>query len=159
MQVAPGKTMIRVAGIFYIVFGALGILAGIFFFLFGNALAQLIANASVNTSAEAVLSSDLAKIGMVILGLCGVILGTLEVVLGIVGIRASDDPYRGRTVIRIGYVLAALQILSFILNVAVTFGEGGRAENLLSAVIGLIIGLILPALFIIGGRKNLNVLR
>ena len=149
---APGKNMIMAAGIIYVVFGALGMIGGIVIVL-GASLMSL--------SADALLG-----ILALVLGIVAVLVGIVNIILGIYGVIASGNPLRSQGIIVVGYVLAGLQVISFIINMAVSFSLGSGVsvidvggvsvdpQSPIQSVIGLIIGLVLPVLYIIGGRKN-----
>jgi hypothetical protein len=144
--------MIKVAGILYVVFGAIAIIMGLLALVGGMSVASY----SVTGSSTMQVLDGATALVIIASGVVTTILGAVDIILGIVGIRSSGYPEKARTVIVIGYVLAALQIIGFLINIiiAVSSGSGLDASTIGGEVGRLIIGLILPALYIVGGKRN-----
>lgn len=125
---ARGKNFLLVCGIIMIVFGAISSLASIIA-IFG--VAVLLATGMVLTAIQ---------------GVVGIIASVCELVTGIVGVVNCKKPEKAGTCMTLGIILIALQAISFILGlIGGSFG-----------IIGLILGLILPVLYVIGANLNKN---
>ncbi len=126
---APGKGLLKVVSILFIVAGGFATLSSI-----------------VGTAGSAWLSSiGVLSGGMMIAAMISsVIIGVLEILFGILGIKRCENPTEGGFFITAGGILCALQLLNMVLH---SIGIG------FVQVFGLL-GFILPVLFIVGGVKN-----
>lgn len=127
-----GNKFLMVTGILMIIGGAFGIIAGIV--------------AILGVSGLAALAGSAAGTGMLYLSsfLC-LASGIVQLIAGVMGVKNCEKPEMAQKCIIWGAIVAALSILGNILNVVV-----GSSFNVTS----LLIGLILPALYIYGAYLN-----
>ncbi len=127
-----GNKFLMVTGILMIIGGAFGIIAGIV--------------AILGVSGLAALAGSAAGTGMLYLAsfLC-LASGIVQLIAGVMGVKNCEKPEMAQKCIIWGAIVAALSVLGNILNVVV-----GSSFNVTS----LLIGLILPALYIYGAYLN-----
>lgn len=127
---APGKTMLKVVSILFIIFGAIA------------ALLSLIA-----VFGAAVVSAYTEGIGAILLiaTILMLIVSVVELVIGIVGLKKCADPSQSGFFIVTGIILCVLSLISLVLSIA---GSSFSATGL--------IGFVLPILYIVGGSMNKN---
>lgn len=127
-----GNKFLTVTGILMIIGGAFGIIAGIV--------------AILGVSGLAALAGSAAGTGMLYLAsfLC-LASGIVQLIAGVMGVKNCEKPEMAQKCIIWGAIVAALSVLGNILNVVV-----GSSFNVTS----LLIGLILPALYIYGAYLN-----
>ena len=127
-----GNKFLKVAGILMIIGGAFGIIAGIV--------------AVLGVSGLAALAGSAAGTGMFYLAsfLC-LASGIVQLIAGVMGVKNCEKPEMAQKCIIWGAIVAALSVLGNILNVV-----AGSSFNVTS----LLIGLILPALYIYGAYLN-----
>lgn len=126
---APGKGLLKVVSILFIIFGAIATIISLIAVLGAAAL-----------TAYAGELAAVLMIGMILL----LVVSVLELILGIVGLKKCGDPAKAGFFIVTGIVLCALSLLSIIL----TLTNGGTFD-----VTGGV-GFILPILYIVGGSMN-----
>ena len=123
----PGKNLIFVSGILLVIFGGIG-----------------------------VLLTALSLIGGISLGLDGAIVlmifyefivTVLTIVFGVMGIINAKKREKAQSIMNMGIALCAMKIVDLIAAAMIV-------DVTMSTVVGVIIGLILPFLFIIGGNTN-----
>jgi hypothetical protein len=147
MQQAPGATMIMVAGILYIVFNALSILMGLAVIGIGVAGSAVFAGHSDSSTATGLI------LIATITGIAIIVFSAIQLTIGIVAVRMSNKPEKAKTIIVIGYVLVALAVLSFFMNIGSSLIIGNMASTGRD-IISFAVGLILPIVLVIGGKKN-----
>ena len=127
-----GHKVLKVTGILMIIGGAFGIIAGIVAVLGVSGLAALVGSA--------------AGTGMLYLAsiLC-LASGVVQLIAGVMGVKHCESPEMAQKCIIWGAIVAALSVLGNILNVV-----AGSSFNVAS----LMIGLVLPALYIYGAYLN-----
>lgn len=127
-----GNKFLMVTGILMIIGGAFGIIAGIV--------------AILGVSGLAALAGSAAGTGMLYLAsfLC-LASGIVQLIAGVMGVKNCEKPEMAQKCIVWGAIVAALSVLGNILNVV-----AGSSFNVTS----LLIGLILPALYIYGAYLN-----
>lgn len=124
---APGKGLLKVVSILYIIFGVIMVLF-LILLLFG-----------VNW-----LYSPTSAVGSAFMGILNfggilfIIAVVLELIMGIVGYKKSDEPSQANYFIVIGIILGIIAFISMI-----------SFFNIFT-----LIGFILPVLYIIGGAMN-----
>jgi hypothetical protein len=123
---APGKGMLKVVSILFIIFGAI---AAIIFLIVG-VIGALVAGTAVGIIA-------------ILLALFGLILAAVELVIGIIGLKKCEDVSQAGFFITTGIVLCVLQFISLVWGIAST------GFNFTS-----FIGFVLPILYIVGGNMN-----
>jgi hypothetical protein len=129
---APGKGILKVVSILFIIFGA---------------IATVISLVGVLGSA-ALFSPYGGFIGavgsiLIVATVLMLIVSVLELVLGIVGLKKSGDPRKAGYFITTGILLSALALISMIIGIS---GNGFTITSL--------IGFVLPILYIVGGAMN-----
>lgn len=127
-----GNKFLMVTGILMIIGGAFGIIAGIV--------------AILGVSGLAALAGSATGTGMLYLAsfLC-LASGIVQLIAGVMGVKNCEKPEMAQKCIVWGAIVAALSVLGNILNVV-----AGSSFNVTS----LLIGLILPALYIYGAYLN-----
>lgn len=122
---APGKGLLKVVSILFIVFGAIAVVVSLIALLGSAALAAYDVTGALG--------------GILIVGtIIALIASALELVIGIMGVKKSGEPSQANFFIVTGIILCVLQLVSMILNFQVTS----------------LIGFVLPVLFIVGGAMN-----
>ncbi|MEG1908324.1 MAG: hypothetical protein RR147_01890 [Oscillospiraceae bacterium] len=134
-----GQKMLKVCGILMVIFGALALLISIL----GVLGVGLLAAASEE-------SLGMAATLMLIVGILGC---ALELVTGIVGIKASSSPSVPK--IKASLILG---LLVFLLSLASTIYNLVSVEITGVAIISAIIGLIIPVLYLVAIFKFKNAL-
>jgi len=129
---APGKGLLKVVSILFIIAGAFAVITSIF----GAASSAMLAQLGIQSGTEI--------IAMII----SVTMGILEIVFGILGIKQCAIPTQGQLFIVSGIVLCAMQVLNMSMHI---IGSGGL---MLFALPAGLLGFVLPALYIVGGVKN-----
>ena len=130
---APGKTILKVVSILYIIFGSIFALM---------AVLSLFLSATIAAWMEGVWGGIGAMIGGAVFVVL-LIPAAVDLVLGILGVKYADDPHRSAFFIVTGYILAALMLISLIFSFSVW---------------GLIM-FAMPVLFIVGGYMNRSAVR
>lgn len=128
---APGIGLLKVVSILFVVAGAFALITSIFTAAGSALLAYLGIHSGVTMTAAMVVS---------------VIMGVLEIVFGSMGLRRCAMPAQGRFFIVSGVVLCAVQLLNMILH----------SINLGFLIVFGLLGFVLPALYIVGGIKNIK---
>lgn len=129
--------MLKVTGILMIIGGALALVIALIAVIGIAAAASLAAGAlGGGIIALAVIASILALLG-----------GGIELVAGILGVKNWNQPAKAQSCIVFGAIIIALSVLSNILNLA-----SGSEFNLFS----LLLGLVLPVLYLIGAVQLKN---
>jgi hypothetical protein len=138
---APGKGMLKVVSILFIIFGAIGVVASIISVVGVAAASSLVAQ--MGDEAQAVMNAAMGAVGpIIIVGLIIAIVGCLlELILGIVGLKKCGDASQANFFIVCGIILCALQLVSMIMSFSVIS----------------LVGFVLPILYIVGGSMNKKV--
>lgn len=137
VQQNQGSKMLKVTGILMIIGGALALVIAIIAVIGIAAAASLAAGAlGGGIIALAVIASILSLLG-----------GGIELVAGILGVKNWNQPAKAQSCIVFGAIIIALSVLSNILNLA-----SGSEFNLFS----LLLGLVLPVLYLIGAVQLKN---
>lgn len=137
VQQNQGSKMLKVTGILMIIGGALALVIALIAVIGIAAAASLAAGAlGGGIIALAVIASILALLG-----------GGIELVAGILGVKNWNQPAKAQSCIVFGAIIIALSVLSNILNLA-----SGSEFNLFT----LLLGLVLPVLYLIGAVQLKN---
>ncbi len=120
-----GGTFLKVTGILMIIGGIIGLIGGIISIIGVGALAVLGASKGL----------------LIVAALFALISGIVELLAGLRGNKGSKDPALGAKCLPWGVVVLVLSIIGMILSKA----GGGKA-----GVINVIVGLIIPILYIVG---------
>ena len=129
-----GHKFLKVTGILMIVGGALSAILGIVAVLGVAALAYI---ASAQTEAGMLYASTILLL----------ISGVVELIAGIIGVINAEKPQKAKACIVWGALVAILSVAGTILGVV-----GGSDFS----VSGLVLGLVLPVIYIIGAVKNMQ---
>ena len=129
-----GHKFLKVTGILMIIGGALSAILGIVAVLGVAALAYI---ASAQTEAGMLYASTILLL----------ISGVVELSAGIIGVINAEKPQKAKACIVWGALVAILSVASTILGVV-----GGSDFS----VSGLVLGLVLPVIYIIGAVKNMQ---
>ena len=129
-----GHKFLKVTGILMIIGGALSAILGIVAVLGVAALAYI---ASAQTEAGMLYASTILLL----------ISGVVELIAGIIGVINAEKPQKAKACIVWGALVAILSVASTILGVI-----GGSDFS----VSGLVLGLVLPVIYIIGAVKNMQ---
>lgn len=124
---APGKGLLKVVSILFIVFGAIALVVSIIAVIGSIAAASLIGILAI----------------LIVASVLMLIVSALELIIGIIGLRKCGDPAQGGFFITTGIILCVLSLISLILSIA-----GGGFD------ITSLIGFVLPVLYIVGGSMN-----
>lgn len=130
---APGKTLLKVVSILFIVFGAIATIFSII----------AIAGAAMLASVAEELGGAAVGGLLIVAAIYALVLSVLDIVIGILGVSRSGKVEKAKFFINMGVLLCALAAVSMVLGIV----NGGFQ------VISLI-GFVLPVLFIIGGLQN-----
>lgn len=137
VQQNQGSKMLKVTGILMIIGGALSLVIALIAVIGIAAAASLAAGAlGGGIIALAVIASILALLG-----------GGIELAAGILGVKNWNQPAKAQSCIVFGAIIIALSVLSNILNLA-----SGSEFNLFT----LLLGLVLPVLYLIGAVQLKN---
>ena len=130
-----GKGLLKVVGILMIIGGALSIIMSIIAIAGVGALTYL---------ADGDLSS--AQLNPTIIYTSCVVLGSVaELIAGIIGVKNCAKPEKATSCLVFGIIVAIFNLLGIIIGAV-----GGSGFNFVS----LVIGLVLPVLFIVGAVMN-----
>lgn len=129
-----GHKFLKVTGILMIIGGALATILGIIAVLSVAALAYI---ASAHSEAAMLYASTILFL----------VSGIVELIAGIIGVLNAEKPQKAKVCIVWGALVAVLSVAGTILGVA-----GGGDFSAFS----LILGLVLPVLYIIGAVKNIQ---
>ena len=129
-----GKNFLKVTGILIIIGGAISAIVGLI--------------ALIGTLAVSSLLTGSGLLGWMIIGsvLC-LISGVAELIAGIFGVSHCEKPEKAHTCILWGCIVVGLCVLGNIFNVI-----GGGSVS----VVSLLLGLVIPALYIYGAVQNKN---
>ncbi len=131
---APGKTLLKVVSILYIIFGALFALLALFSLFMGSIIASLVSSYVGDISA--MLGGAVGFLLFIIL----LIPAAVDLIVGILGLKKCDDASKANFFIVFGFILGILALISVI-----------TAFTVMS-----LLGLVLPVLLIVGGFMNKN---
>ena len=129
-----GHKFLKVTGILMIIGGALSAILGIVAVLGVAALAYI---ATAQTEAGMLYASTILLL----------ISGVVELIAGIIGVINAEKPQKAKACIVWGALVAILSVAGTILGVV-----GGSDFS----VSGLVLGLVLPVIYIIGAVKNMQ---
>ena len=135
---APGKGLLKVSSILLIIFGGLGLLLGALTLAgyFTPGVVEVVA-AQTGLSAGILLINAIAV----------VVLAVLNIVAGILGVKNCDKVEKAQTCFTVGIIL----ILLVIVEAAIAAVSGGLKWY------SIVIGLVLPVLYLMGALKNKEV--
>lgn len=124
-----GSNFLKVTGILMIIGGAISIIGSVAALVALGALAAIGANAALLTAT----------------GIFALVGSVLQLVAGIVGVKNCANPHAAKKCMVWGVVVAAISVIGIIIAPL----AGGEFS-----VMSLLLGLVLPALYIFGAYKN-----
>ena len=133
---APGKGLLKVTSILFIIFGAISTIVS---------LLAVIGSAALTAMASEVGAGALGGI-LIVATIIMLISSVLMLIIGIIGVGKCGDPSKAGFFIVTGIILCALSLISLIIGTA-----NGDFQ-----FTGLI-GFVLPILYIVGGSMNKKV--
>ena len=152
-----GSTLLKVVSIILIVFGALGIVAGISGLVGGGVVAGSgIADQatgttlSINNGELSGSDADVAALGitaLVLVGVIALISGALDLIIGIVGLKASKENAKHTA----AFVLGIIGVVFAVISLIATISAGGDMTTSLASGV---VGLILPVLYLVGVNQT-----
>ena len=101
MQSAPGKGLLKVVGILFIIFGAISIIVALLGIAGGLALSAI----SGILGATLIVGTIIACLG-----------GIMEFIAGIYGVRNCDKPEKATTCVVLGIIILVLSVISLIVS-------------------------------------------
>ena len=130
--------------------------------LIGGIVYLVIAAAAFGGVALAKLVPELSSVTglLTIAGILMLIGGIFEIIAGRTGLKACKDPSKTKTCVVLGIILMIPSVLAFIFSVvALNFMAGlsaaaGATVNYGSPIGSLIIGIIIPVLYILAAKKG-----
>ena len=125
-----GKTMIFVTGIIMIVFGSIALLATV----------------SVLIGLNGFFSSILTS-----LMIYELLVGALTLIFGIAGVVNTGKEIKANSIITMGFILLMMRIIDTVATGIILSDIGA---SILSAILGSMLGYVLPILYIVGGNMN-----
>ena len=129
---APGRGKLKVTGILYIIFGALGLLLSLALLAGGGLL----------------LAAGAGTVGIALGAVAG-ILGAITVLTAvfylILGVRNCDKPEKCGVNFVLGIIVLVLVVIGLVVNVATT-GPSGALSS--------VVGLVLSILYVMGAKEN-----
>lgn len=143
-----GAGKLKVVGILFIIFGAIGVI------LFGLALAgsglmvgmsDTIAEGSAATEATVTQGGSL----IMVMSAVSLIYALVELIAGIMGVKNCRNREKAKSLMVIGSLLVIFSLVSSILSMTSTGIQ-------VSGIIGLVVGLILPIIFVLGAKQNME---
>jgi len=140
MVQARGKGFLKVTGILLIIFGALTVIIG----LLAIAGSAMIGSGTVDMSAAGVDAGAYDAGTIMLMSVFTVVMGIINLVAGIIGVANANKLEKAQLCFIIGIVLIVLQLIDAVYSTIV--GE--------LSIFGIVVGLILPILFVIGANKN-----
>lgn len=134
-QQAKGRMYLKVTGILMIIGGALGIIVDLIALVGLTALTAGLGGTG--------LAIGIVAVAVVIAGVGSI----LEFIAGIIGVKNNNRPEKATTCLVWGIIVAAMTVLSTILSLS-----GGKGFS--DVIFSLILGLVIPVLYIIGAAFN-----
>jgi hypothetical protein len=132
---APGKGILQVTSVLFIVFGAIATLFSLIA-LIGSAALTSLAGQVEGASGLVAAAGSMLLIASLIL----IFSSVLEIVIGILGLKKCANPAQANFFIVTGIVLCVITLVSMIMSFSVLS----------------LIGFVLPILYIVGGFQNKN---
>ncbi|MCL2838437.1 MAG: hypothetical protein FWE04_05135 [Oscillospiraceae bacterium] len=143
MTEAPGAKMLKIVSILFVIFGGWGVIAGL----------MACGGASLITASLSILGVGTGVLWVTII--VAIVLAVLGLIMGIVGLLWSNKTEKAGLLTTLGIAYIALLVVrtvfDFIFASSLNVGLGAFAW------VGLIVGLVLPVLYILGAKKNMAV--
>ncbi len=143
-----GSGFLKVTGILMIVTGPISIILGLITFMgisflveLASSLAQMNGTTVSQELAQQGLSLSLLYVSVALITIGGIV----QLVSGIIGVKNANKPEKAALCKKAGIVVIIMLVLGNVLSVV----SGGGLQ-----IVSLLIGLIIPGLFIYGAMKN-----
>ena len=143
MQEAKGKTILKVVGILFIIFGAISVIISLLALVGGAALAG--ASGMLEGADAGMVAAGGAIV--IVAGVVALIQSVIDLIAGILGVKNCDKPEKAQTCFILGVVIIVIAIIS---DIFAFISSGVNASTIISALIGL----VLPVLYVVGANKN-----
>ena len=138
MSIQNAKSTLKVLGILCIIFGILGIIAGIGLAAGGGLLGATALTSGEVTTAEGADTVALVTGGVVALGIFAVISAIVDILLGVFSVRASKDS----TKIGPAYVFSIIALILSILSLVLNFSNF-NLSTILSALPSIVFSVVI----------------
>ena len=148
-----GKGMLKITGILMVIFCGIGII---------SSMVSLVGMSAVSS----LLPKSMSIGGLTVSTFLSMLVAGAGLFVGIMGIINCERPDKAKTCMMLGLGYAALDIINYIISIIISLSYlnntaliraginvGGTA--LLTTIIGLVISLVLPALYVIGAYQNI----
>lgn len=136
MENAKGRGFLKAIGILLIIGGIIGVVSGVLAYVSSNAIESLVDSGTLDsTVATAVLTGSTLMLYCIF----ALVSGILEFIAGILGVKYANSPEKAMICIVFGIILIILTIISNFIDFS---------------LLSIIIGLVLPVLYLIGGILN-----
>lgn len=141
---APGKGMIKVTGILLIIFGTIGFMSGV---------------STLNASFLGFFLAPWELLGMshgayIALTLFGLLTMALYLAFGIFGVSNAGKAAKARIVMIMGIIMCALTVIDLIATIVVTDMSVMGRLYIEATILGTMLSLVLPILYIVGGSMS-----
>ena len=138
MSIQNAKSTLKVLGILCIIFGVLGIIAGIGLAAGGGLLGATALTSGEVTTAEGADTVALVTGGVVALGIFAVISAIVDILLGFFSVRASKDS----TKIGPAYIFSIIALVLSIISVVMNFSNF-NLSTILSALPSIVFSVVI----------------
>ena len=138
MNNAPGKGLLKVSGILFIVFGGISLLLGVL------ALAGLMMPGGAQMVEQTTgVSATTVIIGAILI----VVIAAVNITAGILGVKNANKPEKAQTCFIVAVVLLVIIIVNSVISVST-----GQFN-----IVSIVIQFVLPVLYLLGAIKNKEV--
>jgi uncharacterized membrane protein HdeD (DUF308 family) len=148
---AKGKGFLKVTGILLIIFGAFSLISGVISVVTASKAAsdggQLLDSMNAIAQAQGINYTYTAQ-GLMTAAILALVVGALYLAAGIIGVANCNKPQKAQMCF----------IMGIIMIVAVLADAVYQAMNGTFGIIGTVLNLILPVLYLIGANKNKQML-
>ncbi len=135
MTQAPGRGLLKVTGIIYIILSALGLIGTLMTLAGGGLLA------ATGAPMGAVLG-----VVFIVAAIISLAQGVFGLIMGILGVQNCDKPEKAGTCFVLGMIVVVLGAIGLVGNLL------GRADG--ATIFGNLLGLVIPVLYTVGAYKN-----
>ena len=147
-----GSTLVKVVGILMTIFGPLGIIASIYSFTTIRALLAfsdgLFSMFDEFGGSSAIYGAAGLSPGLLYASIALSAVGSIMLLIaGIMGIKNHNNKEKAGTLVILGIAIIAINVLSSVLA-----GIGGNFSA--TSIVGLLLGAVIPVLYIIGATQN-----
>ncbi|MDD3278887.1 MAG: hypothetical protein PHG16_08395 [Lachnospiraceae bacterium] len=140
---AKGAGKLKLIGVLFIILGAIGAVVSVMALAGGGLIMGL--GASTGEVAAVVKGSTILMVTSGIRLIWSIVL----LVAGILGVKDCKAPEKAKTLFALGGVLIIFSLAANILSIV------AKGINVVD-VIGLVVGCVLPVIFMLGAKENMN---